>query len=92
VFKVKLPKKSRGRRRIPGREEPKLLVDFARQKRLAQGLSQERFGALMGVTRGCVKEWETHGKLPSWENRKRLVDFVGFDPETDAVGDTATES
>ncbi len=85
VFKAKFPEKSRGRRRFPWHEEPKVLVDFARKKRLAEGLSQDRFGALVGVRRSCVKLWETHLKSPSPENRDRLREFVGFDPEKEAV-------
>lgn len=62
-------------------ESPKLLVDFARQKRLAEGISQQAFARMMGVSRGCIEYWEHQFKVPGILNRLKLVEFVGFDPE-----------
>lgn len=50
------------------------LKRFIREVRLAEGLSQEKFSLLLGVTRRSVVKWENaSGSLPYWSSLKKII-------------------
>jgi len=51
-----------------------------RRYRLALGLTQEKLGRLVGLTKGAVCNWETGRTLPSAANYPKLARVFGISP------------
>ena len=61
---------------------PKTLGEFLRQKRVDLGLSQRKLAEMLaiGITDTAVEKWEKNQNRPTKSHRKRIVEFLGFDP------------
>lgn len=57
------------------------LADRIRSARHAAGLSQGDVGRLIGVTRGCLAQWETSRAPPKPENLAKLALVLNVTPE-----------
>jgi DNA-binding transcriptional regulator YiaG len=44
----------------------------------------KELAAKFGVSKGTLKYWEMHKSAPSGQNRKLLLEYLGYDPE--AIG------
>ena len=63
---------------------PKTLGEFLRQKRVDLGLSQRKLAEMLdiGITDTAVEKWEKNQKRPTESHRRRVIEFLGFDPAT----------
>ncbi len=52
-----------------------------RKLRANQGLTQEQFGKLLGVSKTTIYEWEGGLHYPDDKNLKKLADFMGLTPD-----------
>jgi ribosome-binding protein aMBF1 (putative translation factor) len=59
---------------------PTCLADHVRAKRLKENLTMKELAEKLGVSKGTLKYWEMHKNPPSEDNRKMLVEYLGFDP------------
>jgi DNA-binding transcriptional regulator YiaG len=62
--------------------EPKCLADHARAKRLKENLTMKQLAHKLGLAHGTLKYWELHKSTPTGRNRKTLIYYLGFDPDT----------
>jgi DNA-binding transcriptional regulator YiaG len=80
---VRTPKSRhfRNLRRYP--EHPKNLGEHVRKKRIDLGMSRPKLARRLGmeVTDSAIEKWEKNVNRPLPIYRKRLVEFLGFDPE-----------
>lgn len=49
--------------------------------RANQGMTQEQFGKLFGVSKATVYNWEHMMNYPDDNNLKKLADFMGLTPD-----------
>lgn len=49
--------------------------------RINQGLTQEQFGELFGVSKAVVNNWEHNRNFPNKPNLKRVADYMGVTPD-----------
>ena len=49
--------------------------------RINQGLTQEQFGELFGVSKAVVNNWEHNRNFPNKPNLKRVADYMGATPD-----------
>jgi transcriptional regulator with XRE-family HTH domain len=63
--------------------------DHIRRKRLDAGLTLDQVAVLLGVSRSLIHGWEKHRRWPVGEIRKRLIAFLGYDPNDDSGDDAA---
>jgi DNA modification methylase len=60
---------------------------WLKSQRVAAGLKQKEVAALWpsvtGGLTGCVANWETIGKVPTWDQWLTLKEFIGFGDEMD---------
>lgn len=49
--------------------------------RVNQGMTQEQFGKLFGVSKATVYNWEHMMNYPDDNNLKKLADFMGLTPD-----------
>ena len=63
---------------------PKTLGEFLRQKRVDLGLSQRKLAEILGIgiTDTAVEKWEKSQNRPTESHRRRIIEFLGFDPAT----------
>ena len=63
---------------------PKTLGEFLRQKRVDLGLSQRKLAEMLaiGITDTAVEKWEKSQNRPTESHRRRIIEFLGFDPAT----------
>jgi len=63
---------------------PKTLGEFLRQKRVDLGLSQRKLAEMLaiGITDTAVEKWEKNQNRPTESHRRRIIEFLGFDPAT----------
>jgi ribosome-binding protein aMBF1 (putative translation factor) len=66
---------------------PKTLGEYLRQKRVDLGLSQRKLAEMLdiGVTDTAVEKWEKSQNRPTESHRRRIIEFLGFDPTTPNV-------
>ena len=69
-------------RRYPA--HPKTLGEHLRKKRIDLSLSMTQLSQFLnlGVSDATIEKWEKDISLPSEPYWKRIVEFLGFDPET----------
>jgi DNA-binding XRE family transcriptional regulator len=60
--------------------EARTLADHIRQKRASLGMSQQGLAVELGVDPFTLSAWERGKAKPRWWNRKRIFDWLGFDP------------
>ena len=63
---------------------PNTLGEFLRQKRFDLGLSQRKLPEMLaiGITDTAVEKWEKNQNRPTESHRRRIIEFLGFDPGT----------
>ena len=63
---------------------PKTLGEYLRQKRVDLGLSQRKLAEILaiGITDTAVEKWEKNQNRPTESHRRRIIEFLGFDPAT----------
>jgi predicted transcriptional regulator len=64
-------------------EDPQTWGEHLRKKRLDMRLSMKKLAQLLGNPGNSphtIKDWEMKGTHPRPENRKRIIEFLGFDP------------
>ncbi len=49
--------------------------------RINQGMTQEQFGELFGVSKAVVNNWEHNRNFPNKPNLKRIADYMGTTPD-----------
>ena len=49
--------------------------------RINQGLTQEQFGELFGVSKAVVNNWEHNRNRPNKNNLKKIADYMGTTPD-----------
>lgn len=52
-----------------------------RKIRANQGLTQEQFGKMLGVSKTTIYEWERGLHYPDDKNLKKLADFMDLTPD-----------
>jgi DNA modification methylase len=61
---------------------------WLKSQRIAAGFKQQEVAALWpsvtGGLTGCVANWETIGKVPTWDQWLMLKEFIGFGDDMDA--------
>lgn len=60
---------------------PTCLADHVRAKRLKENLTMKELACQLGVSEATLKYWEMHKNPPSEQNRKLLLEYLGYDPE-----------
>jgi len=67
----------------------KTLGEFLRQKRVDLGLSQRKLAEMLaiGITDTAVEKWEKNQNRPTESHRRRIIEFLGFDPATPNLTD-----
>ena len=65
-------------------DSPKNLGQHLRKKRLDLSLSMTQLAKLLGdgMTGTAIEKWENGQNYPTPSNRKRIIEFLGFDPES----------
>ena len=63
---------------------PKTLGEHLRKKRIDMQLSMSQLGELLGlgVTDSTIEKLEKNQNRPTEPYRTRIIEFLGFDPET----------
>jgi len=63
---------------------PKTLGEYLRQKRVDLGLSPRKLAEILaiGITDTSVEKWEKNQNRPTESHRRRIIEFLGFDPAT----------
>jgi transcriptional regulator with XRE-family HTH domain len=61
--------------------EPQCLADHFRAKRLRENLTMKELAQNLGLAHGTLKYWELHKSTPTGVNRKKAVQYLGFDPD-----------
>ena len=51
-----------------------------KQFRLNQGMTQEQFGELFGVSKAVVNNWEHNRNYPNKNNLKKIADYMDLTP------------
>ncbi len=69
-------------RRYPA--TPTTLGEHLRKKRIDLSLSMTQLAKLLGlgITNTAVEKWEKNQNRPTEFHRRRLIEFLGFDPAT----------
>jgi transcriptional regulator with XRE-family HTH domain len=64
---------------------PQSIGDPLRRRRIDLGLSVSQLARLLGfdLSNGAIENWERNENRPSEPYRRKLVNFLGFDPELD---------
>ena len=57
------------------------LMEQVRQKRIAMNLEQGALGKILGFSKRSMSRWEFGGIQPGIEAKRRLVEWLGLDPE-----------
>ena len=67
-------------RRYPAK--PYTIGEHLRKKRIDMHLSMTQLVDALGleVTDSAIEQWEKNQNRPTEEHRKRIVEFLGFDP------------
>jgi transcriptional regulator with XRE-family HTH domain len=67
-------------RRYP--TNPKTLGEHLRKKRIDLQLSMTKLARILGlgITDTAIEKWEKNQNRPTKEHRKRIVEFLGFNP------------
>ena len=60
---------------------PKTLIEAVRARRIALKMTLREFSKVIGRNLWAVSVWENGRAVPRKSNRKRLVEWLGFDPE-----------
>lgn len=62
---------------------PKRLETFGhnlRMKRIYEGITQKYLAQILGVSVDAIRDWESDRTKPQLENRKKLFEFLAYDP------------
>lgn len=62
--------------------EPQTLGEHVRKRRLFLKLSQPQLAKLLGVSTETILNWELDYKKPSINHIGKLIQFLGYDPES----------
>jgi predicted transcriptional regulator len=67
-------------RRYPA--TPKTLGEHLRKKRVDMQLSMTQLANLLGlgISDTAIEKWEKNQNRPTEEHRKRIIEFLGFNP------------
>ena len=57
------------------------LIKAIRARRIAMKMSLRELGKVIGRNMWAISEWESGKNRPNAESRKRLVAWLGYDPE-----------
>jgi transcriptional regulator with XRE-family HTH domain len=70
-------------RRYPA--SPRTLGEHLGKKRIDLSLSMLQLAELLGsrVTASAIEKWENNQNYPIPTNRKRIIEFLGYDPESE---------
>ena len=60
---------------------PKTLEEHLHVRRVELDLSMRQLASLLGIDYHAISTWEQGLYNPSREYRKRVVEFLGYDPE-----------
>ena len=60
--------------------ELRTVGDHLKKVRLIQGLVREEAATALGVSGETIKNWETGKTAPQKYLRRRIVNFLGYDP------------
>ena len=60
------------------------LGEHLRKKRIALSLSMTQLAKLLGlgITDTAIEKWEKNQNRPTESHRRRIIEFLGFDPAT----------
>ena len=63
---------------------PTTLGEHLRKKRIDLSLSMTQLAKLLGlgITDTAIEKWEKNQNRPTESHRRRLIEFLGFDPAT----------
>ena len=63
---------------------PKTLGEHLRKKRIDLSLSMTQLAKLLGlgITDTAIEKWEKNQNRPTEFHRRRIIEFLGFDPAT----------
>jgi transcriptional regulator with XRE-family HTH domain len=69
-------------RRYP--TDPQTLGEHLRKKRVDLSLSMRQLAMLLGlgITATAIEKWEKNQNRPTEPYRSRIVEFLGFDPDS----------
>jgi DNA-binding transcriptional regulator YiaG len=61
---------------------PKTLGEHIRKRRIDLHMSMTQLANALelGVSKAAIEKWENNQNCPTKENRRRIVEFLGFDP------------
>ena len=80
---VPIPIFSASRHRLQGAPAtPRTLGDHLRKARIDRGLTLEQVARMLGVFWLTVHYWEYNRYAPKPQSREKIVEFLGYDPET----------
>jgi transcriptional regulator with XRE-family HTH domain len=65
-------------------EDPKTLGEHLRKKRVDLSLSMTQLAKRLGlgITDTAIEKWEKNQNRPTESHRRRIIEFLGFDPGT----------
>jgi DNA-binding transcriptional regulator YiaG len=67
------------------RSNPKTLIEAVRARRIALKMTLREFSKIIGRNMWTVSEWENGRATPKPSSRKRLIKWLGYDPEVGIV-------
>jgi transcriptional regulator with XRE-family HTH domain len=70
------------RRRHDAPANPRTLGDHLRKARVDRGQTLEQVARLLGVLGLTVHNWECNIYSPKPRSREKIVEFLGYDPDT----------
>ena len=57
------------------------MADHVRAKRLCENLTMKQLAHRLGLAHGTLKYWELHKSKPTGTYHRKLVEYLGFDPD-----------
>jgi DNA-binding transcriptional regulator YiaG len=61
--------------------QPKTLIEAVRARRIALKMNLRNFSKTIGRNMWSVSEWENGRAVPRKSSRRKLIEWLGFDPE-----------
>ena len=63
---------------------PQTLGEHLRKERIDRHLSMTQLAKVMrlGITDSAIEKWEKNQNRPTADHRRRIVEFLGFDPDS----------
>jgi DNA-binding transcriptional regulator YiaG len=71
--------------------KPKTLIEAVRARRIALKMTLREFSKIIRRNMWTVSEWENGRAVPKPCSRKRLIEWLGFDPEANDRNENQTQ-